>query len=180
MNSTGHSGDRGLHPRASGPSRRRWSAVGCRVDLHRTHRARLCDRPIDLLRPSTAHTLATAAPGRVAQGRDHPGARGQLQCLRGTKGVAGAESGRYPGGSLHRRATHGRTRSLRRGPREGTAHHDRRSGCASTGGSCGSPVQPLGAERVVGSGLYVCLDLVWVGVCRVRHRRLRPPHPGLA
>lgn len=30
-------------------SRRRWPAMGCRVDLHRAVRTRVCDRPIELL-----------------------------------------------------------------------------------------------------------------------------------
>jgi len=40
--------------------------------------------------------------------------------------------------------------------------------------------RPVAPNRLWVAGLHVRVDLVGDGLCRIRHRRLRPPHPRLA
>ncbi|WP_442817813.1 transposase [Streptomyces sp. NBC_01591] len=82
--STGHTLARSVHRRAQGPLRRR------RADLQDTHRARLQDCPVHLLRgeETRGHPLGRAGAGCRPQGADHRGPRDQLPCLWRQEGLA--------------------------------------------------------------------------------------------
>ena len=73
-----------------------------------------------------------------------------------------------------------RARPGRRGPRQGQAHHDRRPGRGRARRSGATPVRAAGAGPAVGGRLHLRVDLVGLGLRRLRRRRLRPPDPGLA
>ena len=58
--------------------------------------------------------------------------------------------------------------------------HDQRQGGAVPAGPRQPAVQGATAERAVGVGLHLCLDLGGLRLRRLRHRRLRPAHRRLA
>jgi transposase InsO family protein len=60
------------------------------------------------------------------------------------------------------------------------AHDDQRQNSPLPPRSRQLPVPCASAEPAVGLGLYLCLDLRWVRLCRVRDRRLRPLYRWLA
>ena len=89
--------------------------MGCRADLRRADRARLPDRPVDLLRRGRAGSRhRRALRDEDLQGRDRSGARGELRRLRRPEGVAGAQPGGHRGRAVHGRAADARARPGRR------------------------------------------------------------------
>jgi hypothetical protein len=68
----------------------------------------------------------------------------------------------------------------RRDPRQAGQNHDQRQGCAVSAGSCQPPVPGAQAERALGLGFHLCRDLDRLRLRRIRDRRLRPAHRGLA
>ena len=51
---------------------------------------------------------------------------------------------------------------------------------AAAGRSRAAPVRPAGTQPAVGGRPDLCVDVVGVRLCRLRHRRLRAADPGLA
>jgi hypothetical protein len=77
------------------------------------------------------------------------------------------------------RTADARARPVRRGPRQGQAHHH--PDCrAPAGGPCPAAVPGTSAEPAVGRRPDLRRDLVRLGLRRVRHGRLLPPHRRLA
>ena len=68
----------------------------------------------------------------------------------------------------------------RRDPRQAGANDDQRQGGAVPARPRQPAVPGAAAERAVGLGLHLCRDLDRLRLCRLRHRRLRPPDRRLA
>ena len=64
--------------------------------------------------------------------------------------------------------------------RKAGQNHDQRQGRPVSAGSCQPPVPSAQAERALGLGLHLCRDLDRFRLRRVRDRRLRSAHRGLA
>ena len=71
-----------VHRRAQGPSRRGWSALGCRADLRGTHRAQPPDRLGDVLRRETRPPSVRSVRDEELKPVIAHGAHGELRRLR--------------------------------------------------------------------------------------------------
>ena len=84
------------------------------------------------------------------------------------------------GGAVHGRAADAPGGPGRGGPRQGQAHHHRGPGRPAGAGPGPARLRPAGSGPALGRRHHLRLDLVRVGLRRVRDRRLRPPHHRVA
>ena len=99
--------------------------------------------------------------------------------LRRAQGLAADAAGRPRRGPLHGGAAD-EENGYARDPRQTVAHNRERQGQALSARSRQSPVQGAAVERAVVVGLRLRRDVDGLRLCRLRHRRLRPPHCRLA
>ena len=150
--------------------------MGCRVDLRRAHPARREDRPIDLLRRERSRSVTADRVGREVEA-DHPDHVADApEGARGPEALAAVASRRARHRPLHGRTPHARARDRRCRPRETEASR----GCGSAGDQARRPrrpaLRPVPHEPALGRRLHLRLDVVRMGLRRVRVRRALPPH----
>jgi len=143
-------------------------------------RARLLYCAVHLLRSPQPSCISTVCARRRAQSRGQPCTCRELFGLRSPEGVAGNASRRHRRGPVHGRTVDGCPRARRCTSRQGETDHYRRSTRPSSGRSGTAKVQPGCAKCVVSSRLYLCFDVVGLGVRRVRHRCIFTPNPRMA
>ena len=146
-------------------------------------RARAADRPVHLLRPPRP----AAAPRGEQSGtselkpqiaRVHAA---QLRRLRRPEGVAAAEPGRHRGRPVHGGTADAPSSGCAARSGQGQAHHDRGPGRrACPQDLVQRATSRRGAGPAVGGRPDLRVDLVRLGLRRLRRGRLRPPNPGLA
>ena len=112
--------------------------------------------------------------------RDQACLREELRRLRRTQGLAATAPRGRGYRTMHRGATDAEHGPARRDPGKASQNHDQRQGRPVSAGSCQPPVPSAQAERALGLGLHLCRDLDRFRLRRVRDRRLRSAHRGLA
>ena len=170
-----------VHRAAQGPHRW-WAPMGCRVDLRRAHPARRARSPH---RPTTTPAAGSPRPASVSDERwkpDHPGHLADAaEGARRPEALAAAPPRRATtspaapsNGSCETSGSPVSSAGSRKRPVDADARETRPADLVDR------HFAPVPHEPALGRRLHLRLDLVRVGLRRVRVRRALPPHPRLA